>query len=97
MEAGNILDIPTTLPSAEVCITGDVSYEWHYASPLGPLTSSLHVGFGINKQQFYRGVISPVTPLFNQLTISITSSLPKQDGQEDQQTHSQISSPLRSV
>ena len=82
-----------SLPFAEVCVLGETGYDWHYASPLGPLTASIHPGYGVNRQLFSRGIVSPVSPLFNKLQLSIATVLTPNDSEEP----SIISSPLYSV
>ena len=98
--AGSVLDLHSSLPTAETCVRSNDAYEWHFASPLSSLTATLYVGCGINRQLYGKGIIAPSTPLFPRFRVSISSPLAHdtpEDQEEEEEATSVMSSPLRDV
>ena len=92
---GRLSDLQSSLPTAETCVRGKTGYEWHYGSPMSPITASLHLGFGLNRHRYTQGSIALTSALFHKFRVSLSTSLPGQNASRTEK--SLMSSPLRSV
>ena len=57
-----------------MCVKSDVGYDWHYATKFSPISATLPVGHAVEIADYARGIFAPLSPLFSQLFISLSTA-----------------------